>query len=40
VWTLCRITHPEKYKAEDYFQRSWSGADFKNSEWVKRYGQL
>jgi len=29
-----RIQHPEKYNPSKYFQKSWSGADFKNTTWV------
>lgn len=29
-----RIHHPEKYNPQQYYQKSWSGADFKNASWV------
>ena len=34
------IAHPEKYNPEQYFQKSWSGAEFKNTDWVKKYSQI
>jgi hypothetical protein len=37
---VCRIEHPENYDAEKYFQRSWSGAELKNGEWVKKFEKL
>jgi len=35
-----RIEHPEKYNPDTYFQKSWSGAEFKNGEWVKKFEKL
>lgn len=35
-----RINHPEKYAAEKdkYFQRAWSGEQFKNLKWADQHG--
>jgi hypothetical protein len=32
-----RIANKESYNKMDYFQKSWSGAEFENEEWVKKY---
>jgi NADH dehydrogenase (ubiquinone) flavoprotein 1 len=35
-----RVQHPEKYALEKdkYFQKAWSGQDFKNHDWAKQHG--
>ena len=33
-----RIDNPDAFNPDDYFQGSWSGVDFNNTEWVKQHG--
>jgi len=33
-----RLTNPETYNADDYFQRAWSGEKFANKDWTEQYG--
>ena len=33
-----RLDNPDKYDAEKYFQRSWSGAAFSNQQWATEHG--
>jgi len=33
-----RIDNPSDYSVEKYFQKSWTGSDFQNEEWTKKFG--
>ena len=33
-----RLTNPDDYTAEKYFQKAWSGEAFANKKWVDQFG--